>query len=58
MAVWLNIYRTIVLTFLTRLIVQCAYPEKYTPLQVRQQGYPVPSHTIHACCVIRIKLTF
>ena len=27
-------------------IVQCAYPEKYTPLRVGQQGYPEPSHTI------------
>ena len=29
-----------------RLIVQCAYSEKYTTLQVRQQHYPRPSRTI------------
>ena len=46
-----GIYRMIVLTFLTRLIVQCAYPEKYTPLRVQQQGYPEPLHTIvHLLC--------
>ena len=29
-----------------RLIVQCAYPEKYMPLRVRQQGYLGPLRTI------------
>ena len=33
------------LHFIMRLIVQCAYPEKYTPLQVWQQGYLEPLHT-------------
>ena len=29
-----------------RLIVQCTYPENYTPPQVRQKLYPQPSLTI------------
>ena len=34
--------------FLMHLIIQCAYPEKYTPLLAQQHGYPGPLRTI-AC---------
>ena len=40
------------------LIVQSAYPEKYTPLRVRQQSYPGPSRTIVRLLRNAHKLTF
>ena len=33
-------------TFIMCPAVQCAYPEKYMPLRIRQQGYLRPLHTI------------
>ena len=48
----------IVLTFLIHLIVQCAYPEKYTPLRVQKQGYPEPLHTIAVLIITASHQTF
>ena len=41
-----------------RLIVQCPYPEKYSPLRVQQQGYPGPSLTIVRLLRNMQKITF
>ena len=46
------------LTYLTRLIVQCVYPEKYTPLRVRHPVYPDLRTLLHADYVTCIKLAF
>ena len=43
---------------LTRLIVLCVYPEKYTPLRVRHPDFPDLRALLRAGCVMRIKLAF
>ena len=44
------------LTYLTRVIVLCIYPEKYTPLRVRHLGYPDLRALLRAGYVTHIKL--
>ena len=46
------------LTYLTHLIVLCAYPEKYTPLQVWHLGYPDLRALLRVGYVTHIKLAF
>ena len=46
------------LTYLTRLIVLCVYPEKYTFLRVRHPGYPDLRTLLDAGYVTCIKLAF
>ena len=46
------------LTYFTRLIVLCVYPEKYTPLRVQHPGYPDLRALLRAGYVTRIKLAF
>ena len=45
------------LTYLTHLIVQCVYPEKYTPLQIQHPGYPDLCTLLRAGYMTHIKLT-
>ena len=44
------------LTYLTHDIALCVYPEKYTPLRVRNPGYPDLRALLRAGYVTRIKL--
>ena len=45
------------LTYHTRLVVLCIYPEKYMPLRVRNPGYPDLRALLHAGYMTRLKLT-
>ena len=45
------------LTYHTCLIVLCVYSEKYTPLRVRNPGYPDLHALLRADYVTRLKLT-
>ena len=45
-------------TNLTRIIVLCVYPEKYTPLRVRHPGYLDLCALLRAGYMTRIKLAF
>ena len=46
------------LTYLTRPIVLCDYPEKYTPLRVQHPGYPDLRAILRTGYVTHIKLAF